>query len=40
MAYGTTPNGGLVTETNQEYYAGAQSIIAAEDQLIFQFSYC
>tara|TARA_R110002012_G_scaffold85883_3_gene213926 strand:- start:1582 stop:3075 length:1494 start_codon:yes stop_codon:yes gene_type:complete len=39
MAYGTTPNGGLVTETNQEYYAGAQSIIAAEDQLIFQFSF-
>ena len=33
MAYPTTPNGGLTTETNAQYYAGTQIIQAVDTSL-------
>ena len=29
------PNGGLITETNRQYYSGAQGFLVAEDQTSF-----
>ncbi len=35
------PNGGLITETNRQYYAGAQgfTVPAATTQLAFTFTF-
>ena len=30
-----TPNGGLITENNRQYYAGAQSFLSTASQTIF-----
>ena len=34
-----TPNGGLITETNRQYYAGAQSFIADGTQLSYTTTF-
>ena len=34
-----TPNGGLITETNSQYYAGAQVIIATNNQTVFTATF-
>ena len=31
----STPNGGLITENNRQYYAGAQSFLSAANQTVF-----
>jgi hypothetical protein len=33
------PNGGLITETNSQYYAGAQMFVATADQTIFTATF-
>jgi len=35
------PNGGLITETNQQYYAGAQgfTVTAVAGQSVFTFTF-
>ena len=33
------PNGGLITETNAQYYAGSQIFIATENQTIFKATF-
>lgn len=39
MAISDTPNGGLINETNQQYYAGSQSIISEQGQSVFTFGF-
>ena len=34
----TSPNGGLITETNQQYYAGAQGFTTTAPQQVFTVS--
>ena len=33
------PNGGLITETNAQYYAGSQIFIATADQTVFKATF-
>ena len=36
-----TPNGGLITETNEQYYAGAQGFVVSNalGQTVFTFTF-
>ena len=34
-----TPNGGLITETNAQYYTGTQIFIATNNQTIFTTTF-
>ena len=33
------PNGGLITETNAQYYAGSQIFIATTNQTVFKATF-
>jgi hypothetical protein len=39
MPITNTPNGGLIEETNQQYYAGSQTIISAANQSVFNYTF-
>lgn len=39
MPITNTPNGGLIEETNQQYYAGSQTIISTANQSVFNYTF-
>ena len=39
MPITNTPNGGLIEETNQQYYAGSQTIISIANQTVFNYTF-